>query len=234
MIDLGLALVFAVGFPLWSIPRYARRRPRLLAGDTAVRQREYRETILWLGGMGIATLAAWWAQGRAPGALGLGVPGTWRFWSTLAVAGTAAGLLALQARAVQRDPRARQTARGALEPVRDFLPVTRRELRLFRAVSLSAGVGEEIFYRGFLIWYLSQFLPLFWAVAVSTLLFGLAHAMHGMGATVRATLSGAVLAALFLFSGALWASMLLHAAIDLSSGETGMAAFGDGGPGGDS
>ena len=53
--------------------------------------------------------------------------------------------------------------------------------------------------------------------------------MHGSQATLRSTLMGAVLAGLYVFSGSLWASMLLHTAVDLSSGEAGKAAFADSG-----
>ncbi len=60
---------------------------------------------------------------------------------------------------------------------------------------------------------------------VSSLLFGAAHAMHGAQATVRASIIGVALAGPFLVSGALWAPMLLHTAIDLSNGATGMRVF---------
>ena len=52
MLDHILAVVFAVGFPLINAPIYARRRPLLRANDSATRQREYKETILWLGARG--------------------------------------------------------------------------------------------------------------------------------------------------------------------------------------
>ena len=90
---------------------------------------------------------------------------------------------------------------------------------LVAATALAAGTGEEIFYRGFLLWYLSASMSLLLAVVVSSVLFGLAHGMHGFQATLRATIMGFVLCGLYVFSGALWASILLHTAVDLSSGE---------------
>ena len=103
-------------------------------------------------------------------------------------------LLFLQVRGVQRDPDTREVVRAALEPVREYLPSSPEELRLFRVVSFSAGIGEELFYRGFLIWYLGQFVPPLWAVATSSLLFGLAHVVHGVAATMRAIWKGQILA----------------------------------------
>lgn len=70
-------------------------------------------------------------------------------------------------------------------------------------------------------------MPLPWAVLLSSLLFGGAQVMHGVQATLRSAVLGVIFAALYLFSGSLWASMILHPMIDLTSGESGLAAFGD-------
>lgn len=226
MIDHALAITFAIGFPLVSAPLYARRRALLRAGDSKTRLREYWETVLWFTSMGLATLLVWVAAGRSLSALGLAFTGSWRSLLGMAIAIGAATLLLLQALAVRRDERTLHAARKALEPVREYLPENYKQVRLFRVVSLSAGIGEELFYRGFLLWYLTLVVPLAWAIVLSSILFGLAHVMHGMGATVRATIIGAVLAGLYTFSGALWASMVLHTAIDLTTGEIAVAVVG--------
>ena len=228
MLDLALALVFAVGFPLITWPQYARRRPALKAGDWEVKRREYAETIAWLTAMGLAPVFLWLATGRDLDRLGLGVDVSWQGGVALLLAAGLGALLALQVRAVRRDPATREAVRTALTPVAEYLPHSLGEARWFRGVSVAAGVGEEIFYRGFLIGYLASWMPLVWAVVASSVLFGLAHGMHGLQATARATLMSGVFAALLLFSGSLWACMLLHTLIDLSSGETGLAVFGKG------
>lgn len=226
MIDHVLAVFFAVGFPAVAIPLYARRRSHLEAGDTQVRVREYWETIAWLAGMGATTLLLWLSTGRSVEVLGLGVPTSARALVSLGAAVLVSGLLFLQVRNTYRDPATRDAARTSLEAVREYLPVTTREARLFRGVAFSAGIGEEIFYRGFLLWYLPQFMPLIAAVGVSSALFGVAHAMHGLDAAVRAALTGGLLSGLYLFSGSLLAPMILHTSIDLSSGEMARAVFG--------
>ncbi len=226
MMDHALAITFGVAFPLVATRLYARRRPLLLAGDSGARLREYRETVLWLGSMGIATLLVWAAAGRELSSLGLAFDRSWPSLLGIAFALAMAILLSLQVRAVRRDGRAQAAVRKALDPVREYLPEDRPQARLFRAVSVSAGIGEELFYRGFLLWYLMRFTPLGWAIAISSMLFGLAHVMHGVQATVRATLVGALLAGLYVLSGALWGPMLLHAAIDLTTGETALAVYG--------
>lgn len=224
LLDHLLALTFAVGFPAVAIPLYARRRPSLEAGDSRARIREYLETIAWLAGMGIMTLTVWVAAARSPRLLGLVLPTSWPALASLGVAVLLSALLFLQVRGVRRDAATREAAQAALEAVREYLPRTAREARLFRSVAFSAGIGEEIFYRGFLLWYLPQFMPMIAALCVSSIFFGLAHAMHGLDAAIRSAFVGALLAGLYLLGGSLLAPMLLHTAIDLSSGETGMAA----------
>lgn len=225
MIDTAIALTFAIGFPLVTWPIYARRRPALQAGDWDVKRREYAETIAWLTSMGLAPVLVWLGTGRDLGLIGLDIGVSWRVGLSLLVAAGLSALLAFQVRTVRRDPQAREAVRAALTPVAEFLPRSADEARWFRGVSVAAGVGEEIFYRGFLIWYLTSMMPMFWAVAASSVLFGMAHGMHGVQATVRATIMGIVLAMLYVWSGALWASILLHTMVDLTSGETGLAAL---------
>jgi hypothetical protein len=82
---------------------------------------------------------------------------------------------------------------------------------------VTAGVCEEIAYRGFLMSYLGGFgtVP---AILLSTLAFGLAHAYMGTAAAVRAGLIGLLVAVLYRVTGSLWAPMLLHAVADVTSG----------------
>ncbi len=224
--DHALAAAFALGFPALTAPVYLRRRPALLAGDAAVRLREYRETIAWLSAMGVATLSVWLGTGRSPGLLGLAWEGDAPSVVGLLVALCAAALLTLQTLSIQRDAATREAARQAFFDGRDFMPTTPHERRLFRGVSVAAGIGEELFFRGFLIAYLSTWLPLIWAVAASSVAFGLVHIMHGIRATMRSTLLGAVLAALVVASGSLWPAIILHTAIDWTSAEAGYAILG--------
>ena len=224
LFDHVLAVAFSIGFPLVTGPIYARRRAALRAGDPVVRRREYLETITWLLAMGVAPVLLWLLSDRALATLGLGFEASWQQSTALVVSLVLSVLLFLQVRGIRRDPAMREAALKAIASVREYMPLTHREAQLFRGVSISAGVGEEIYYRGFLLLYLSQYLSLTWAVVVSSALFGLAHVMHGVQATVRATLMGFVLAGLYLFGGSLWASMLLHIAVDLSSGEAWAAA----------
>lgn len=99
-----------------------------------------------------------------------------------------------------------------------MLPRTTRERRQFVWVALTAGIAEEVVYRGFFLAVVAALLPhlpvVVW-VAVVSVGFGLAHAYQGPGGMVGSMILGALLAALYLVSGSLLAPVVLHAAIDL-------------------
>lgn len=222
-----IVVLFGLGFPAISAPSYSTRRVAILAGDRELKKREYRETIAWLSAMGAASVAFFVWSGQDLSLLGVEWPSSSRGAVSVALAAAGSTALWLQVRAVRVDPATRAATREALMPVREYFPHNVDERRLFRGVSIAAGIGEELFYRGFLLWYAAQWLPVWAAVVVSSLLFGLAHVMHGVQATARSTLMGFVLAGLYLFGGSLVAPMILHTAVDLTSGESGALAFAD-------
>lgn len=220
-----IAALFAIGFPASSTPTYAKRRAAMLAGDRSIKRREYLETIAWLSSMGLASVGYFVLSGRPLGELGLTLPTSRGGIAAVGLAVLGSCLLWLQLRAVRTDEKTRELAREAMMPVREYFPTRADERGLFRGVSFSAGIGEELFYRGFLMWYLATWFPLWAVVVLSSILFGLAHVMHGVQATLRSTVSGLVLAGLYLLGGSLLAPMILHTMVDLTSGESGAFVF---------
>ncbi|MCJ7629028.1 MAG: CPBP family intramembrane metalloprotease [Longimicrobiales bacterium] len=101
----------------------------------------------------------------------------------------------------------------------ELLPRTGREKVIFGFLSLAAGVGEEIAYRGYLIPALTLLLGWDWGAAlVSSAVFGLLHAYQGWLGIARTASLGLVLAASFILSGTLWPAILAHASLDLIAG----------------
>jgi membrane protease YdiL (CAAX protease family) len=89
----------------------------------------------------------------------------------------------------------------------------------FVAVALTAGVCEEILYRGFLIYALGRVLPSPWVALVpAALIFGIAHAYQGPRGVAGTGLLGVFLGLLYLLSGSLWPGIGLHASVDLVNG----------------
>jgi uncharacterized protein len=78
----------------------------------------------------------------------------------------------------RRNLKLREKTLDAFKRLAFILPVTREERARFAAVSITAGVCEEVWYRGFLIRYLSDFpwhAGLLTALRISSIAFGMAH-----------------------------------------------------------
>jgi membrane protease YdiL (CAAX protease family) len=221
-IDFILFGLLAIVFPLWSYLTW----PRFLADARnqrpGVRVRGYVEMMITLWGLALGLLVNWGLSARPWAALGLGDPlaghGPYAFAVVIGV-----GVLAfVHARSVARAPREQLAAeRGKLGDVLYVLPHTALERRLFAGVAVTAGVCEELFFRGLAPSLLSLWLPPWLAIAVATLLFGLAHAYQGPAGIPKTALVGAVMAGLTLWAGNLWPAMLLHTIVDLHGGSVG-------------
>ncbi len=99
-----------------------------------------------------------------------------------------------------------------------MLPHTRRDLRHFIGVSLTAGIVEEIVYRGFVLWYLGLFMPLWAAVVVSSVAFGLGHSYQGAMGALRCGLIGLAFAVFYVVTGSIWLPIIAHAILDILQG----------------
>lgn len=104
-----------------------------------------------------------------------------------------------------------------LAPVSAFLPYTKKERWLFAGICVTAGVCEEILFRGFLLFYLQEvFGSAPWvAIVVSSAIFGLCHVYQGFTGVLTTGVLGAVLAGLYLSSGSLLLPIIIHTLIDL-------------------
>ncbi len=100
-----------------------------------------------------------------------------------------------------------------------LLPETPREKIAFAGLSLAAGMGEELAYRGYGIRALTMLLGWDWAAALlSSAMFGVLHAYQGWLGILRTGLLGLILAGSFLISGSLWPAIIAHAIVDLTAG----------------
>jgi len=112
----------------------------------------------------------------------------------------------------------RAKAAKAAKKLAFLLPSTKDERRWWWVVCITAGICEEVVYRGFLLHYLHTLpfhLSLTWALVASSLIFGIAHLYQGAGGAVQTALIGAVLGAMFLVTGNLLLPMVVHAVLDL-------------------
>lgn len=102
-----------------------------------------------------------------------------------------------------------------------FAPRNRPERRMWVVLSLSAGVGEELVWRGVLpalLTTLTDSLP--FAIGVSILSFGIAHAIQGFRSVLAIGAIAAAFHALVLLSGSLYVGMAVHFVYDVIAGFT--------------
>jgi len=100
----------------------------------------------------------------------------------------------------------------------DMIPVSKEEKKCWNYVSITAGVTEEIIYRGFIIFAFSYFFPSLsiWVILlISAVLFGLAHTNQGLvEGFIRTTIIGFLFACFYVVVGSILPLILLHVVID--------------------
>lgn len=212
---LFVAIVIGFVFPVigwWAYQRFLERVAR--DGGVAL-VREYRHTLVWLGGLGLGVMAIWYGAGRDWAALGL----VWGGGSGLALglAVGALGALTLRPILVAASPKAAASMRRQFGKLEAILPRNGQQLRWALAVSVFAGVFEEIAYRGYLMAYFGNWFGPWGALAASSILFGLAHTYQGVGGVLVTGLLGALFGWVYLETGSLLLPIILHAVLDISS-----------------
>jgi len=218
-LDVALVMLFGAVWPLieyfWLWPRHVRA---VAAGMPGARSRTYARALVEQWALAAAVGALTVAFARSPASLGLRVPGGWRLGLGVSLPLMYLALIVFQGRALAARPEAQARLRQKLEPLRALLPHTPAEFRLFVSLCFTAGICEELLFRGYLVWVLQPWLGLWTAAGVSMVVFGLAHAYQGLEFGVRAFAAGAVMGVLALATGSILPGMALHALVDLGSG----------------
>lgn len=202
----------------WSWPRYLAR---LAASPHNARLGHYRRLLIgeWIPTLGLLIL--WAALGRPWSALRLTGDTPLRLGLGFIYVLALIVLLVFQRRALLGRPDRRARVRRALAYGEALMPHTPLERRLFWIVSATAGICEEIFFRGFLTWYFLAWMGPIPAVILASLLFGIGHVYLGIAQVPKTAMIGLILAIVVSLTGSLWPAMFLHAAVDWNSGELG-------------
>ncbi len=219
LVDHVLILILFVIQPLYGAWSWRRFLDGVRAGRAPNRPALYIQTHV-LEWSAVIVLMAWWLlQGRSLESLGLAPPTGLGFnWGWLLLAALAFGLWLSGRRLVDAPAEEREHVIESLGDLQHFLPQSHRDYRHFSALSLTAGVCEELIYRGFVFWYLAHWMPTWLVVVVASIAFGLAHAYQGAGGMLRVAGVGLVLGGFYVFTGSLWLPMLAHVLIDLLQG----------------
>jgi membrane protease YdiL (CAAX protease family) len=212
-------LVFAVIYPLAGYFGFRRLLDRIAAGHSVSRPRLYSNTIAGHWVLFAIGVAIWTSEGRSLDLLGFGFRGDAGFLAGLFLTVACIGLLLGQIRmAAGASSELLRRIHEQFGSMVHLVPHDKSELARFSVLSITAGIVEETLWRGYLIWYLAQSLPVWAAALLSTVGFGLAHAYQGRESVARVMAVGAGFTALYLVSGSLWLSIVLHGAVDLLQG----------------
>ena len=219
MFDHTFVFIFAVAYPIAGFIGFRRLLKRIEAGIAIHRNRLYVSTIIWHWSLFVLALIVWSDASRSWAELGFGLALNFRFLIGAGISIAGIALLVAQIRQVGTVPH-KALARVTSESGAVLLLVPRNgsELARFNVLSITAGIVEETLWRGFLIWYLSQFMPVWSAAIISAVGFGIAHGYQGLAKVPRIMLVAAVFAGLFVLTGSLWLAIILHAAVDLLQG----------------
>ncbi|MBO0779740.1 MAG: CPBP family intramembrane metalloprotease [Ktedonobacteraceae bacterium] len=99
-----------------------------------------------------------------------------------------------------------------------LLPTSPGERWLWVVAAVTAGVCEEVLYRGFLYYYFNLLFPGINAlllILLSGLIFGLGHFYQGRQGVLITGAMGALLMAAFVTTGSLFIPIVIHVLVDL-------------------
>lgn len=206
-LDISLALVLLVVVPVLSVLTARRPELRLVPRIDLYISAVVSQWILAFMAIGLL-----WLHGSGFSAAGIRSLPAERFW--IWTAGLSFGTLAGLALMMILESRGLWPSDSELVEI--LIPQTPREkLLALVLVAPTAAFCEELLYRGFLFpRILAWSDSLAWALVISSLGFGLAHAYQGFHGMVRSALLGALLTVPLVRTGSLYPSIASHFVID--------------------
>ncbi|MBY0213800.1 CPBP family intramembrane glutamic endopeptidase [Priestia aryabhattai] len=103
------------------------------------------------------------------------------------------------------------------ESIQFLLPSNFKERLFFLLIAVTAGVCEEIIFRGAMFHYFNHFpfhLSMVAIGIISSLLFGIVHLYQGWKGVLLTSYLGGIMFFLFVGTGSLWVPITLHFIID--------------------
>ncbi len=218
-LDHVLFAILAVLGPVWGATVGYRRLTRAAACDLPrVRSSVYRAAIVMQWSLTAVTLGLWLGTGRAWSMLGVVPQWTWGLGGTALGAAIVIVFVVRQRNEALADDEALGEVRERMRHIEPMLPRTPAEMRTFVTLAFTAGICEELLYRGFMTFYVSRFTNLLTAALIVSVIFGIGHIYQGRRGVLLTAFAGAFFAAVYMISGSLLVPMLLHVLMDLHSG----------------
>jgi len=99
-------------------------------------------------------------------------------------------------------------------------PRTFKEKKYFFGVSLTAGICEEIIFRGLLLFLLQALFPslsIVFIIIIASAIFGIGHFYQGITGIIKTTVGGVVFCCLYVVTNSLIIGIIGHFLMDFSS-----------------
>lgn len=218
LVDILLLAIILVGLPLEALLTLKSTRAKLATNAPGVRVKHYTQTILWLWAIAIPILVVWAVSGRDWAALGFQIPTSAHVAYGWGLAALVAGFFIYQNAMVASSDAAKaqlQEAMAERKIISDFMPQADEERALFNLVSVTAGITEEIIFRGYLIWVFSLFVPIWLAGLAALVVFTFLHLYQGAKQLPTVFAMGALLTLIFILSGSIWPAIAVHILVDM-------------------
>jgi membrane protease YdiL (CAAX protease family) len=103
------------------------------------------------------------------------------------------------------------------EVYKTFLPITKKEKKTWDFVAISAGISEEIIYRGYLFYAIGVLFPnlsIFIILLISSFVFGLGHIYQGYE-SIKPTILGLFFGLFYIVFDSIFPVILIHIIQDL-------------------
>jgi len=211
---------YFVIYPVYVVLSVAKDKRRLTA-QPEKKLSYYRSTILhlWVPALFVIGLIV---NGNYS-FVEMGLTLSWQWPQYLAVGGFTV-LLGVFAASLKQLNTSGEARESIIEQAKEFswlLPDTKRQKQYFVwGVSVSAGICEELVFRGYLLFKLAQVMPMYGAVIISSIAFGLMHSYQGVKGVIKTALMGLVFALVYLATDSLIFPILLHCLIDMFAGSS--------------
>ncbi|MDH5546575.1 MAG: CPBP family intramembrane metalloprotease [Gammaproteobacteria bacterium] len=222
ILDHLFILFFAIGVPMMTYKSYPMIKAELQKNSPGIREQLYKSASIQQWIVVSFLLGLYSYNERDLTAMGLSpvsdTAGTW-FGFALVIAYVSFSVFILQNARAGGAWNIRLRRWISDMPGAEVGPTNDREMQWFVWVSLTAGICEELIYRGYMMWYFTSMSDPWIALLITSVLFGLNHVYQGVQGVLRTAAAGAVLAYVFLLTDSLLIPMLLHAVVDFYSGK---------------
>jgi membrane protease YdiL (CAAX protease family) len=190
-----------------------------ISSSSGARHRAYLYLIGYQWLVVACIIGLWIAAGRAWSVLLLGSVDSLRFAAGLTLAAAHFVFFTRQRRSILNKPALLERVGASFGKSGDILPHTSAERSLWSWAATTAGICEEIMFRGFLLAFATSLIGLGPAVLVTAILFGAYHGNQGRLAAVKAGVAGLVFTLIALALGSLIPGMVIHIVQDIISGD---------------